>query len=234
VPATPVSEADNVRELKVRHQETGTIEGIGSWKPLPTPNPANNEFLFAWFCSYDDVYVRRYRTYPDLDVTAPAAVRSLTATPQHGQISLNWTNPDTADFLGTLVRYRTDGVPTGPHDGLPLVVKPNKPGSGDGYTHRGLDRAQTYYYAAFAYDGVPNHAPKVTQSARPAAPADLNLDGDVDQEDFGQFQACLSGSGTAYGPGCQDADLDGDDDVDQDDFGVFRLCLGGPNGQPGC
>jgi hypothetical protein len=54
-------------------------------------------------------------------------------------------------------------------------------------------------------------------------------DGDVDQEDFGHLQACLSQPGAAPAAGCADADLDADHDVDQDDFGIFQQCVSGPN-----
>jgi len=59
---------------------------------------------------------------------------------------------------------------------------------------------------------------------------DFDEDGDVDQEDFGHLQACLSGPGIAQNdPDCLDARLDGDDDVDQDDFAIFRNCMTGAN-----
>jgi Dockerin type I domain len=67
-----------------------------------------------------------------------------------------------------------------------------------------------------------------------AVKADLDRDGDVDQEDFGLFQACLSGSGVAVAAGCADADLDGDGDVDQADLDAFRACFRGANIRPGC
>jgi hypothetical protein len=56
----------------------------------------------------------------------------------------------------------------------------------------------------------------------------------VDQEDFGQFQRCYSGSGMPYAEGCDFADLDPDGDVDGDDFTVFESCLGGADQPPGC
>jgi hypothetical protein len=59
--------------------------------------------------------------------------------------------------------------------------------------------------------------------------ADLDNDGDVDQEDFGHFQVCLAGSGMPYEPGCGNADLDGDQDVDQNDCADFQESMGGPN-----
>lgn len=64
----------------------------------------------------------------------------------------------------------------------------------------------------------------------PAAPGDMDRDGDVDQEDFGHFQACYSGAGIPqYDFDCLDALLDTDEDVDHDDFGVFQQCFTGPN-----
>ena len=60
-------------------------------------------------------------------------------------------------------------------------------------------------------------------------PGDFDADDDVDQEDFGHLQECLTGSGLAPGPECQDADLDADEDVDHNDFGIFQGCLSGAN-----
>lgn len=62
---------------------------------------------------------------------------------------------------------------------------------------------------------------------------DRDEDGDVDLEDFGKFQACLSGSGHAQlDPGCFWARLDdADEDVDGDDLTKFRNCLAGANVQ---
>jgi len=55
----------------------------------------------------------------------------------------------------------------------------------------------------------------------------------VDREDFGYFQACLSGSGQPAGPRCEDADLQADGDVDPIGFGAFLTCVGGANQPPG-
>jgi len=64
-----------------------------------------------------------------------------------------------------------------------------------------------------------------------AGPGDFDLDNDVDQEDFGRFQECISGSGTLYEPGCLRADFDKDNDVDLEDFVKFQACVTGPNVQ---
>lgn len=59
-------------------------------------------------------------------------------------------------------------------------------------------------------------------------PPDFDADADVDLDDFGRFQACLTGP--ALGPpaaGCASADFDADHDVDQTDFGLFQRCISG-------
>ncbi|GMU23640.1 MAG: hypothetical protein AMXMBFR13_37180 [Phycisphaerae bacterium] len=66
---------------------------------------------------------------------------------------------------------------------------------------------------------------------------DFDFDGDVDQDDFGLFQACATGPQNGPPPrGCDDRDLDGDGDVDQSDFGFFQRCISGAGvaGEPGC
>ncbi len=71
----------------------------------------------------------------------------------------------------------------------------------------------------------------------PDIPGDFDIDGDVDQADFGQFQACLTGSAVPVtDPSCFYANLDGDSDVDVDDFGIFQGCMSGANvpADPGC
>jgi hypothetical protein len=65
-------------------------------------------------------------------------------------------------------------------------------------------------------------------------PGDFDKDADVDQEDFGLFQRCLSGEGQPYPAGCAYSDMDGDSDVDLNDFGRFQDCMEGPNQPSGC
>jgi hypothetical protein len=63
---------------------------------------------------------------------------------------------------------------------------------------------------------------------------DFDQDGDVDQEDFGVFQHCLSGTGVSYGTGCAPADLDTNGAIDQTDFSLFWACMAGAGRPPGC
>ncbi len=68
-------------------------------------------------------------------------------------------------------------------------------------------------------------------------PGDFDGDKDVDQVDFGHFQACLTGSGYEQNdPLCRKARLDPDTDVDQADFTLFAGCMtgSGVQGSPDC
>lgn len=61
------------------------------------------------------------------------------------------------------------------------------------------------------------------------AKGDLDHDGDCDQDDFGIFQVCLSGTANLPPPGCDDANFNNYRDVDELDLNVFRQCFSGPN-----
>jgi hypothetical protein len=67
----------------------------------------------------------------------------------------------------------------------------------------------------------------------PSPRMDFDADLDVDQEDFGVFQSCITGPADPVSvfneAACHCADADSDQDVDLDDFGVFQLCATGPN-----
>ena len=68
-------------------------------------------------------------------------------------------------------------------------------------------------------------------------PGDLDRDGDVDQEDFGRLQACLSGALVPQtDPACLGARIDTDGDVDAGDVALFQRCLSGAGlaGDPLC
>lgn len=71
----------------------------------------------------------------------------------------------------------------------------------------------------------------------PDVPGDFDHDGDVDQDDAGFMQACLSGPGNPQlNPACAEALMDDDADVDQDDLTLFLGCMSGANvpGDPDC
>jgi len=59
---------------------------------------------------------------------------------------------------------------------------------------------------------------------------DFDGDGDVDQEDFGHLQLCMTGHGGIQDhPDCLNARLDGDEDVDDIDLVIFQECMSGAN-----
>lgn len=59
---------------------------------------------------------------------------------------------------------------------------------------------------------------------------DFDLDGDVDETDFGHFQECLSAIlNSPIAPACTNADFTRDSTVDASDFNVFVSCLAGAN-----
>ncbi len=60
--------------------------------------------------------------------------------------------------------------------------------------------------------------------------ADMDRDGDVDQEDFGRFQLCLSlGSVPSSPDWCERADMNDNGSIDDVDFNLFQRCWSGAN-----
>ncbi len=70
--------------------------------------------------------------------------------------------------------------------------------------------------------------------------ADGDHDGDVDQEDFGLFQVCYTGTGGGVPAGCDCMERTGDGNINQDDLIDFKDCYSGANvpwtqaGAPNC
>ncbi len=87
----------------------------------------------------------------------------------------------------------------------------------------------TNTFEEFWYDEV---ALTFTPAPCNSPPMDADGDGDVDQEDFGVVQACVTGDGDpdgAFVPGnCHCFDVDDDFDVDQPDLDAFAQCASGP------
>lgn len=78
-----------------------------------------------------------------------------------------------------------------------------------------------------------------TAGCPPSIPHDYDHDGDVDLDDFGEWQACNSGPAVPYATfalGCEDKDPDADGRVDQGDFAAFQRCYLGANvsADPSC
>jgi hypothetical protein len=68
-------------------------------------------------------------------------------------------------------------------------------------------------------------------------PGDFNDDGDVDQEDFGSFQLCLTGTSVwQTNPACSPGLMNLDQVVDSADVNLFLGCMSGPDvpANPSC
>lgn len=101
------------------------------------------------------------------DQTPPAPVTSLAGTPADRQVRLDWQNPS-ADYLKTVVRYRTDGkFPVSPVDGFAVTERNGTAGATDTFTHASLTNGTTYHYAAFAIDAAGNASVAATTTATP-------------------------------------------------------------------
>jgi PKD repeat protein len=138
----------------------------------------------------------------------------------------------------------TDGVPRGTlvtaQPGVwqtivfsvdPVLVRPF---TGDGVLSVANNKG-VLEHLAFAPNGTAGpftvYVDAITQPCPPKS--DFDVDGDIDQDDFGHFQACFTGNGIAQtDPTCRDARLDADQDVDLDDANLFQSCFGGPNQPP--
>lgn len=112
------------------------------------------------------------------EITAPAEVTNLSATPGDTQISLTWTNPGDGDFAGVKILRKTGSYPGHSADGTVIYNS-----TGTSYTNTGLTNGTAYYYTAFAYDEVPNYSPGSAggskASATPVALPDTTAPGNI-------------------------------------------------------
>lgn len=204
-------------------------------KPYTTDQYESFENYFGfWRFGYAPLkpagaYYRDHFPVNRFPVRPPAPVAAFSATPCGTRIQLSWTNPAEADFRGTMIRYSAVGPPATPADGTLLCDRLALPSSQDAFEHI-LPPVGTVHYSAFAHDANLQFAEPVSRSAVRHTPGDFDLDGDVDQQDFGHLQACFSGMYVPQNePRCRDALMDEDYDVDQTDFQVFLRCLSGPD-----
>lgn len=126
-------------------------------------------------------------------------------------------NPASGDSAGETdpitITYATPPLSVGPHSATITIADPDA-----------TNNPQTI-------------SVNLTIEPREFAPCDFDQDYDVDQVDYGPFQACFSGTGLYHGGGiCAGADLDLDNDVDQDDLGKFLDCASGASvpADPAC
>ena len=90
------------------------------------------------------------------DDTPPEDPRDFSVRAGDRQVALTWTNPPDADFVGVLIRFRTDHFPSNPSDGELLGDFTGQPNELMSTVHTGLQNGVTYYYSASSYDSNGN------------------------------------------------------------------------------
>ncbi|MDO8586134.1 MAG: hypothetical protein Q7T82_03760 [Armatimonadota bacterium] len=158
-------------------------------------NNPNFMLKFRWqvnsgadLCDLDNITVS---TAPD--TTPPGNVTGFTATPGGLQNSLSWTNPTAPDFAGVKIMFKTTGYPTGPTDGTQCYS-----GTGTSTIHSGLSAGVTYYYAAYAFDEVPNYASGAQASG---VPTPFTISNSTFNSNADGWTITTWRAGTAYGYG---------------------------------
>jgi hypothetical protein len=96
-----------------------------------------------------------------------------------------------------------------------------------------LEAGTTYYWRVDEVDEYGTVAGAVWSFTTAFYLGDFDNDGDVDQEDFGLLQRCLSGKTVPQlDPTCSQTRLDNDQDVDETDVELFMYCLSGADIAP--
>lgn len=139
------------------------------------------------------------------DTTPPQDVQAFSARGESRRVTLTWTNPPDADFLGVQIRFRLDRYPTGPTDGQLLGDFSGQPGERGQAVHDGLIDGVTYYYAAASYDQAGNRQSTVFAAATPTSGTTMSDSSSQDVQTGGCGMIVPRGNGPS-GP-WQAADL---------------------------
>ncbi len=158
--------------------------------------------------------------YEDADAIDNVQVTNLGPT----RATITWSTDHLLD----------SAVDFGPTTSYGQTVSDPAPVSAHSVTLTGLVSGQTYYYRVRSGTAVyPEFSQAGSVFFRTPAMGDFNGDGDVDQEDFGEFQLCMTGVGFEQPlESCFQARLDADNDVDLQDVTLFAGCMSGSNLTP--
>lgn len=92
-----------------------------------------------------------------------------------------------------------------------------------------LELHRTYYWRIDEVNAYGTMTGDVWSFTTQRYKGDFDDDGDIDQADFGRFQACLAGNVTQTDPACDRAKLTDDQLVNASDLSIFLGCMNGPN-----
>ena len=87
------------------------------------------------------------------DSTPPPQVENPLAEGADSQIAFSWTNPDSSDYVRTIIVRSTSTAPATVHDGI-IVYE----GTDELFTDVNVDNTTIYFYAIFTIDRVPNYS----------------------------------------------------------------------------
>jgi hypothetical protein len=161
--------------------------------------------------------------------TAPPNTPSnlIAATVAAREIQLNWTDNSDNEIYFKIERSLNDTSNWTQIDTVRTNVT--------SYIETNLPLHTSFYYRVRAYNYLGDTSYSNETTANTWAFGDFDGDNDVDEEDFGHFQACMTGIGNPQNdPECLDARLDADGDVDLNDFTIFQNCMNGANHPPKC
>lgn len=206
------------------------VVGMGMTNPQGTPCNAHVNFKLIWRWTIKAAPAPQICFSPSSFshvITQGQALASDTLSVWNcGGGTLQYTITDNASWLDEVP---ASGTSTGETDTI-LV----------NYTTSGLG-VGTYQATITISDPAASNSPRTVPVTlvveRLNVPGDLDGDSDVDQDDFGLFQRCLSGPGNDQtAQECAGAKLDGDSDVDYEDVVLFQGCMSGAGiaGNPNC
>ncbi len=205
-----------------------TSHGPNYWADLTDPQYREGEYNGAKTVNvWRESYLRDWQTRMDwagVNADVPPVIAEVSPDPGATSCTTEYTRQLALSQSGSPSSWSVVQGPAGTQVGADGLVSGWTPACSD------IGTLFTFEIRATNNGGSDTE----TWGVKVQSVADYDGDDDVDQEDFGVFQSCMSGSGTQYSPGCARADLHGDGDVDPDDFQVFQSCMGGANAPPGC
>ena len=150
---------DDARHLTVEQYDNyETLEGLNLFQP----------------------YLDRWHDLPNLtDVTPPALVTNLKATPDGSGITLSWTNPTDSDFAGVRIQRTRFKQAENIADGVAIYT-----GSASEFFDQNLEYGSVYYYTLFSYDAVPNYSSGTSIIIKPSVLSIAEEDGYITECPF--------------------------------------------------